>query len=145
MSFDEKLAERTRRALSSAGARFRERHMFGGLCFMVRGHMRCGVLGNELVVKVGPEQTAQALAKPHTRAFDFTGKPSRGAVYVSPSGLKTPGQLDRWLRVALDASATAPKRTTPRAAPRRSSAERSMPGHATARRSAPKRAAAKRR
>jgi hypothetical protein len=127
MSFDEKLAARTRRALSNAGAKFSERRMFGGLCFMVRGHMRCGVLGNELVVKVGPQQTAQALAKPHTRAFDFTGKPSRGAVYVSPSGVKTPAQLDRWLRVALDTSATAPKRTATRGPSRHTAAKRRAP------------------
>jgi TfoX/Sxy family transcriptional regulator of competence genes len=70
--------------------------MFGGLAFMVDGHMACGVLRDELIVRVGAESDA-ALADPHARPFDFTGRPSRGMVYVAPSGVATDADLERWV------------------------------------------------
>jgi TfoX/Sxy family transcriptional regulator of competence genes len=104
MSYDEALAARTRavlaartRAVLVARADLGERKMFGGLAFLVGGHMCCGILGNELMVRVGPEGFEEALSQPHARPMDFTGKPLRGMVYVAAAGLRTDRSLRAWV------------------------------------------------
>jgi len=89
--------------------------MFGGLCFMLHGKMCCGIVGNDLCARVGPERYDAALTKPHVRAMDFTGRPMTGFVYVAPAGLKTKAALARWLdwsaEFAKSASPSKKKRT----------------------------------
>lgn len=96
MAYDETLAERLRKALSGASG-VTERRMFGGLAFMLDGHMCCGVVGDEVVVRVGPEEYSSALARPHAREMDFTGKPLKGFVYVGPRGVATDDDLRAWI------------------------------------------------
>ena len=100
MAFDIELAARIRRSLAGRHDVV-EKRMFGGLCFMVKGHMCCGAAGNDLVLRVGAERFEQALKRPHARPMDFTGKPLKGFVYVSPEGVGTRRQLDEWLAMAL--------------------------------------------
>lgn len=97
MSYDEKLASRIRRVLAGKAEEVSERKMFGGICFMVRGAMCCGVLGPDLIVRVGAERYADALAQPHARVFDFTGRPSRGMIYVGPDAIRTRAALEQWV------------------------------------------------
>ncbi len=59
--------------------------------------MCCGVLSSDLIVRVGPEQYEQALALPHARVFDFTGRPSKGIVYVGPDATRTDSSLGQWI------------------------------------------------
>jgi hypothetical protein len=104
MAYDSDLVDRVRAALrraSARGAPTREIRMFGGLCFMVGGHMCCGVAGEDLVVRVGPTDMKDALARPHVRPMDFTGRPLQGFVYVSPAGCRRAPDLARWLRRGL--------------------------------------------
>ena len=75
--------------------------MFGGLCFMKGGAMCCGVLGTNLIVRLGAKNYAEALAQPGARPFDFTGKPSKGMLYVSPEGFRDRSSLARWVRLGL--------------------------------------------
>ncbi len=96
MAYDETIAERVRSALQKHRGVV-ERRMFGGLAFMLRGHMCCGVLGGELMVRVGPEAHEAALSRPHVRKMDFTGKPLRGFVYVAPAGLASAADLEAWI------------------------------------------------
>ena len=96
MAYDEKLAGRIRAVLSRSGE-FDERKMFGGVAFMVDGHMCCGIVDRTLMLRVGTEAYQDALRKPHTRMMDFTGKPLKGFIYVDPPGLKTPAALAGWL------------------------------------------------
>jgi TfoX/Sxy family transcriptional regulator of competence genes len=96
MAYDEGLAERIREVLDSQDG-VTEKKMFGGLAFMVRGHMCCGVSGDDLMLRVGPEQYDDALMQPHARAMDFTGRPMKGFVYVGPEGLASDEQLEAWL------------------------------------------------
>jgi TfoX/Sxy family transcriptional regulator of competence genes len=74
-----------------------EKKMFGGLAYLSNGKMFAGILKDELVVRVGPDGNDVALKEPHTRPMDFTGRPMKGYVYVSPDGMKTPAQLRKWL------------------------------------------------
>jgi TfoX/Sxy family transcriptional regulator of competence genes len=99
MPYDENLAKRTRSALR--GHSYCEKRMFGGLAILVSGHMCCGIVGKDLVIRTGAEAQAEALAQPHARPMDFTGRPMRGFVYVGPSGYRSPAQLDAWLQRGL--------------------------------------------
>jgi len=103
MAYDEEVARRVRDAVAAADPpEVVERKMFGGLALMVNGHMCVGVIGDELMVRVGPEGYDDALAQPHAREMDFTGKPLRGFVYVAPPGFAGDDDLDRWIGRGLD-------------------------------------------
>lgn len=103
MAYAEEVAQRVRAALDSAEPpEMMERRMFGGLALMVNGHMCVGVNGDELMVRVGPEAYADALARPHAREMDFTGKPLRGFVYVAPEGFASNEDLEAWIDLGLD-------------------------------------------
>ena len=86
MAFDEGLASRVSALLGDRGD-VSERRMFGGLTFMVSGHICCGINGDELIVRLGPEDEEAALAMPHARPMDFTNRPMRGFVTIAPAGL----------------------------------------------------------
>jgi TfoX/Sxy family transcriptional regulator of competence genes len=101
VSYDEKLAARVRALLATRGDVV-EKKMFGGLCFMVGGAMCCGLTKTDFMVRVGAEHYDDALAQPHARPMDFTGRPLRGMVYVAPEGLRTDAALARWIRRGLD-------------------------------------------
>ncbi len=71
--------------------------MFGGLTFMVAGHMAVGVAGDELMVRVGPDGYDDALAQPHAREMDFTGRALNGFVFVGTSGFESDEDLSAWI------------------------------------------------
>jgi TfoX/Sxy family transcriptional regulator of competence genes len=73
VAYDEDLAERVR-AVLPAGA-VTERQMFGGLAFMLGGHMFCGVVKDTLMVRLGPDGADRALDRPHVRPMDSPGAP----------------------------------------------------------------------
>ncbi|SHE93354.1 Transcriptional regulator of competence genes, TfoX/Sxy family [Microbulbifer donghaiensis] len=81
MTYNEELAEKVRELLGSNDG-LTEKRMFGGLAFMLNGNMACGVVGEELMVRVGPDNYQEALAERYTRPMDFTGRPLKGMVYV---------------------------------------------------------------
>jgi TfoX/Sxy family transcriptional regulator of competence genes len=74
--------------------------MFGGITFMLHGKMCCGVVGNELVVRVGRESYDEAVSQPHVRPMDFTGRPLKGFVFVGPGGYETDEELAKWVKQA---------------------------------------------
>jgi hypothetical protein len=90
MAYSEQLANRVRALLSDRDD-VAERPRFGGLTFMVGGHMCCGVLGDELIVRLHADDEDAALARPDARPVDFTARPMRGFVTVPPDGLKRQG------------------------------------------------------
>jgi TfoX/Sxy family transcriptional regulator of competence genes len=106
MAYDEALAERVRAELAGEDA-LTERKMFGGLAFMLHGNMACGIVKDELMLRLGPEGADRALDEPHVREMDFTGRPMTGMVYVARDGLD-PAGLRRWV-----GEATAYVRTLP--------------------------------
>ncbi|MCH8297260.1 MAG: TfoX/Sxy family protein [Chloroflexi bacterium] len=96
MPYDEILAERVRGLfLSEPG--YTERKMFGGICFMVGRNMAVGVTGGDLMVRPGPDDFEAALALPHARPMDFTGRPMKGFVYVESAGIATEAALAEWV------------------------------------------------
>jgi TfoX/Sxy family transcriptional regulator of competence genes len=71
--------------------------MFGGLCFMLSNHMCCGIVGDSLMARVGPDNYDECLAQPHAREMDFTGKALKGMIYVAPAGIEADEALEHWL------------------------------------------------
>jgi TfoX N-terminal domain len=71
--------------------------MFGGLCFLFRGRLCCGIVGSDLMVRVSRDEYEATVRKPHVRPWDFTGKLLRGIVHVSPAGFRTRSALRAWL------------------------------------------------
>lgn len=121
MAYDEALANRIRSALAGRPG-LSEMKMFGGIAFMDRGNMCCGIVGQDLVVRVGADGHGAALAEPHARPMDFNHRPMRGMVYIAPPGTAGDAGLAAWLDRGLRFTATLPAKA---AAPRPS---RSKPG-----------------
>ncbi len=101
MAYDEKLAERIREALQDEEGVI-EKKMFGGLCFMMRGRMFCGIVKDDLMVRCLPERYEELLEKPGAREMDFTGKPMKGFLYVESEELKTSRQLKWWIEAGVE-------------------------------------------
>ena len=97
VAYNEELAGRVRAALADRPD-VEEKKMFGGLSFMVAGQMCCGVLKNDLVVRIEPAEFDKLVAQPHVRPFDFSGRPMQGMVYVENSGLSDPEALQLWVQ-----------------------------------------------
>jgi hypothetical protein len=98
VAYDEDLADRVR-AVLPRGEALTERQMFGGLAFMLGGHMLCGVVKDALMVRLGPVGADRALGQPHVRPMDFTGRTMKGMVFVDPAGLHG-GALRQWVDAA---------------------------------------------
>jgi len=107
MPFDEALGERVRTLLRGTHS-LKEKRMFGGLAFMVNGHMCCGIVDKNLVVRTGPKQYDAALSKPHARPMDFTGRAMRGFVYIGPEGYGSTRDLKAWIQRGLHFVGTLP-------------------------------------
>jgi TfoX/Sxy family transcriptional regulator of competence genes len=110
VAFDEFLGGRIRTALSQRSDVV-EKRMFGGLAFMVAGNMAVGVIGEDLMVRVGPEANDDALSQPHARPMDFGGRPMAGYVYVAPGGVETDQMLTAWVDRGVTFATTLPAKT----------------------------------
>ena len=87
-----------------------ERRMFGGVAFMVRGHMTCGTVRDRLMVRLGESGSAAALNERHVEPMDFTGTVLKSMVFVRREGVRTSKALRKWLDRALAFNATLEKR-----------------------------------
>ncbi len=106
MAYDEELADRVRVVLKDEEG-LTERKMFGGLAFMVNGNMACGIVKEELMLRLGAEGADAALAEPHVRQMDFTGRPMTGMVYVEREALDD-AAVRRWVERAADFARSLP-------------------------------------
>jgi TfoX/Sxy family transcriptional regulator of competence genes len=108
MAYDQALAERVR-ALMHGATGVTEKSMFGGLAFMTRGNMTVGVNGSDLVVRIDPDDTDDALTRPGTRPFDISPRPMKGWIMVAGDGLDDKA-LKQWVTQARDFVATLPSK-----------------------------------
>lgn len=107
MAFDEALAERVREALVGR-AEVSERRMFGGIAFMLAGNMAVGIVGDDLMVRLDPEDAGRALAEPHVRPMDFTGRPMKNMVFVDSEGTASDRDLAAWVDAGADYASSLP-------------------------------------
>jgi TfoX/Sxy family transcriptional regulator of competence genes len=105
MAYDESLAGRIRRALGDR-AGVTEKKMFGGLAFLLGGKMFCGIVKDELMVRVGPERYEESLGEAHVRPMDFTGRPMKGYVFVEPAGCRSEKAVNLWVERGAEFVAT---------------------------------------
>lgn len=107
MAYDETLAGRVRGLLATRPG-YSERKMFGGLCFMLNGNMCCGIVKDELMVRLAAGGYEEALARPHARPMDFTGRPMKGMLYVGTAGFETHESLAEWVELGAGFAASLP-------------------------------------
>ena len=96
MAYDEGLAQRIREVFDGSTG-VDEKKMFGGIAFMVEGNMCVGVVGEELMVRVGPDRYQDSLTQPDAREMDFTGRAMKGMVYVGTDGIDSDDDLKSWV------------------------------------------------
>jgi TfoX/Sxy family transcriptional regulator of competence genes len=104
---DEGLAQRIRERLEEQ-PHVSEKRMFGGLAFLVGGHMAVGIVRDEMMVRVGPAAYDAALCEPHARPMDFTKRPMKGFVFVAPPGFEEDADLARWVERGVAFAASLP-------------------------------------
>jgi TfoX/Sxy family transcriptional regulator of competence genes len=109
VAYDEALAERAR-PLVGVRPDVVERKMFGGIAWMLAGNMACGVLGDELLVRLDPEDGDRALAEPNVRQFEMAGRTSRGFVLVGGEALGGDDELARWVDAGADYAQSLPRK-----------------------------------
>jgi TfoX/Sxy family transcriptional regulator of competence genes len=98
MAYDEDLAHRLRELLRDEGA-VTEKKMFGGLAFLLHGHMSVSASRHGgLLVRIDPADTDAVLARPHTALMEMGGRTMDGWIRVAPAGCKTKRQLAAWVR-----------------------------------------------
>ena len=107
MAYDEFLGDRIRQIIESMHVDFFEKKMMGGLLFMVNDKMFCGIHfskkrnTNLLMARIGEKATTEALNKTGCQPMDFTGRPMKGFVFVTPEGYDTDDDLEYWLKLCL--------------------------------------------
>ena len=84
--------------------------MFGGLAFLANGNMFSGVVGGELMVRLGEDGAEAALCREHVRDMDFTGRPLKSMVYVAAEGLQG-AALGEWVTAAASCARNLPTHT----------------------------------
>ena len=98
MAYDEDLANRLRELLAGEAA-VTEKKMFGGLAFLLRGHMSVSVSGSGgLLVRIDPADTEACVARPHVERMVMRGRTMDGWLLVGPEGLHDDGELAGWVR-----------------------------------------------
>ena len=102
MAYDEDLADRIRRIFREKKISFDEKEMMGGWCLLVDDKMCVGIVKENLMARIDPGIQEEALQRPGCRPMDFTGKPMKGYVFVSPEGVDMDRDLEYWVQLCLD-------------------------------------------
>jgi len=99
MAYNEELDQRIKKFVSRWQGTTNKK-MFGGVCHLINGNMFCGVHKDYLILRLGEEQSSEALKQPCARPFDITGKPMRGWVMIARDGYESDPELKAWLKQA---------------------------------------------
>ena len=106
MAYDKSLEQRIEHSLQlfpeSIKSDFELKKMFGGLAYLYRGKMTVGIVKNDLCVRIVPEKMEAILSRDHVRPMEFTGKPMKEFVFVSPEGYGSEEELQRWIELGLE-------------------------------------------
>jgi len=102
MAYDEYLEERIRKVLNENRIVFEARKMMGGLTFMVNGKMCVGIVKDDLMARIGPDNYSSALTKNGCKEMKFTGRPMKGFVMIEPEGVDMDEELEYWIQLCLD-------------------------------------------
>jgi TfoX N-terminal domain len=125
VGFDDKMADRVRRVLAPRRDVVEKRMVGGGLSFMVSGRLCCGVTGSDLMVRVGAEGLARALARPHVRPMVLGGRALKGFVCVDLGGCRTDPALASWVQRGIDVVSQLPRKKTAKKTAKKSTTKKS--------------------
>jgi TfoX/Sxy family transcriptional regulator of competence genes len=101
VAYDEDLANRLRAALAGEDG-VTEQRMFGGLAFLIGGHMAVAASGSGgLMLRVDPEETEALLERPHARPFEMRGREMTGWLRVDDEGVRSQRDLESWVRLGV--------------------------------------------
>jgi TfoX/Sxy family transcriptional regulator of competence genes len=108
MPYDLKLANRIR-TLLEPDRNIIEKKMFGGIGYILHGNMACGIMGNDLIVRIEPENQTEILSRRFVRPFmGRPGKPMNGWILVSPEGIATDADLQKWVEIGYKYASSLP-------------------------------------
>lgn len=107
MAYSKELADRIRDAIDGRPG-VAERKMFGGIAWMVNGNMACGIIGEDLMVRLERDDAEAALVEEHVAPMEFTGRPMRGFIVVEAAGIDDVDALGRWVDVGADFAESLP-------------------------------------
>jgi TfoX/Sxy family transcriptional regulator of competence genes len=108
MADDQELVAAVRAALIGTGE-IREVRMFGGIGFMLNGNLVAAASRRGLLLRVGKDRQAQALAQPGARPMVMRGRAMEGYIYVDPPALNQQA-IENWLRLAVAYVQTLPRK-----------------------------------
>ncbi|NNL79657.1 MAG: hypothetical protein HKO67_04150 [Flavobacteriaceae bacterium] len=106
MAYNEELAIRIRAQIGLYKEDFTEKRMFGGLVFLFKGKMTVGIVKEDLVVRVVAGKMEGELTREFVRPMDFTKKPMKEFIYVSPEGLPNEEILLHYIELGLEHAKT---------------------------------------
>ena len=107
MAYDEYMADRVRQTFSEKKVAYTEKKMFAGLCFMVNDKMCCGIHYDKkketdlLMARIGEEASESAMQREGCHPMDFTGRPMKGYVFVTPDGYDSEEDLAYWIQLVV--------------------------------------------
>lgn len=107
MAYNEVLAGQIEKIMGEL-PQYEAKKMFGGVGYMIRGNMACGVHKDKLIVRVGPDKHEETLARPHTAVFDITGRPMIGWIMISREGYENEADLRSWIRQGIEFALSLP-------------------------------------
>ena len=108
MAYDELIADRMRQTFQEKKVAYEEKKMFGGLCFMVDGKMCCGIHYDKkketdlLMARIGATASETAMTRTGCHPMDFTGRPMKGYVFITPDGFDADEDLHHWIQLCVD-------------------------------------------
>jgi TfoX/Sxy family transcriptional regulator of competence genes len=107
MAYNEELARRVGTLLKGQRG-LEQKRMFGGVGFLIRGNMACGVHKEDLILRLSEADFEAALKAAHVRVFDLTGKPMKGWVFVSAKGCNSERALRDWVQKSVSFAKSLP-------------------------------------
>jgi TfoX/Sxy family transcriptional regulator of competence genes len=111
MAYDKDLANRVDAVLDALNPpKLVDKKMFGGIGFLVRGNMACGVIGKDLIVRVGKNSYPDTISLPETKPFDITGRAMTGWVMVPDEFLGEDEVLAEWVQKGLEIALSLPEK-----------------------------------
>jgi hypothetical protein len=102
MAYDESLADRIRQTFNEKHISYLEKNMMGGLVFMIDNKMCVGIIKNDMMARIDPERQDEALKRKGCRLMDFTHRPMKGYVFISPEGTDMDQDILSWVDLALE-------------------------------------------
>ena len=105
--FSQELADRVLGVIGDQPS-LEQKRMFGGMAYMLRGNLACGVIEDDLIVRVPKEDYPRVLGRPHVREMDYSGRAMRGWVVVGPGGTDTDAGLSEWVRCGASTALSLP-------------------------------------